>query len=305
MKNKPLRVPKPTYRTKNGACVNGVSEDVLSSKGFAKYKGEVDLILTSPPFPLNRKKQYGNKNDDEYLVWLRGMSVILSEYLSETGSIVIELGNSWNKGAPTMSTLSLKSMLAFLEESNLHLCQQFIWFNTAKLPTPAPWVTIERIRVKDAFTHIWWMSKNERPKANNKNVLHAYSDKMKRLLKSKQYNAGTRPSEHAISEKSFLTDNGGAIPPNVLVSSNTESNSPYLRYCRSEGIKPHPARMPSDIPEFFIKMLTDKNDLVLDPFSGSNTTGQIAEELDRKWISIEANESYIEGSRGRFGGNIL
>lgn len=278
----------------------GKTEDLLNSSRFSRYKGKVDLLLTSPPFPLNRKKKYGNLSEQEYLRWFAGQAQLFTEYLSESGSIVIELGNSWNKGSPTMSTLALRALLEFQESANLHLCQQFVWFNTAKLPTPAPWVTIDRIRVKDAFTNIWWLSKTERPKADNRRVLNAYSEQMESLLKKGDYNAGRRPSQHKIGEQSFLANNGGSIPPNVLTSSNTDSRSRYLRYCREHSITPHPARMPIDIPKFFIQLLTEERDLVLDPFCGSNTTGQAAEELQRYWLSIDAEESYLQGSIGRF-----
>ncbi|MEM8493429.1 MAG: site-specific DNA-methyltransferase [Pseudomonadota bacterium] len=261
----------------------------------------MNLILTSPPFPLNRKKKYGNHSEEEYLSWLSALGPIFSDYLSDDGSLVIELGNSWKQGSPTMSTLALRALLSLLEEGDFQLCQQFVWYNKAKLPTPAPWVTRERIRVKDAFTNIWWMAKTERPKADNKRVLIDYSVRMTKLLNSGKYNSGHRPSEHKIGEKSFLKDNGGAIPSNVLISSNTRSKSPYQNFCRERGIQPHPARMPSDTAEFFISFLTDRGDLVLDPFAGSNTTGSAAESLERRWMSIEPNLDYISGSIGRFG----
>lgn len=295
------RAPKDAfYSTKFGSAVAGKAEDLLNRSNYNRFKGKVDLILTSPPFPLNRKKRYGNLTEEEYLSWFSEQSVLFRDYLSSTGSIVIELGNSWNQGSPTMSTLALRAMLGFLEAGNLHLCQQFVWFNTAKLPTPAPWVTIERIRVKDAFTHIWWMSNSDRPKADNRNVLNDYGKRMQSIFKSQSYNSGRRPSQHKISERSFLNNNGGSIPSNVLISSNTDSQSSYLRYCRSNGIPPHPARMPIDVARFFINLLTDPKDLVLDPFCGSNTTGHASEDLGRYWLSLEANDEYLRGSIGRF-----
>jgi site-specific DNA-methyltransferase (cytosine-N4-specific) len=144
------------------------------------------------------------------------------------------------------------------------------------------------------------MSKTDRPKADNRRVLKEYSESMVRLLKSKKYNAGKRPSEHLIGETSFLQNNNGAIPSNVITLSNTQPASDYLDYCRANKFDPHPARMPSGLPEFFIKFLTEPNDLVLDPFGGSNTTGAAAEQLGRQWISIEPDENYIKGSKGRF-----
>ena len=239
-------------------------------------------------------------NGKSYEEWLASFSKSFLEFLKPDGSIVIEIGNSWNPGEPTMSTLGLKSLLGFLESGELNLCQQFVCQNPARLPSPAQWVNVERIRVKDAFTHIWWMSPTSRPKANNRNVLTEYSEAMQKLLDTKEYNAGHRPSEHQIGTKSFLRDNGGAIPPNVITASNTRATDPYLAYCKANGVRPHPARMPEQIASFFIEFLTDPDDIVLDPFAGSNVTGAVAESLGRRWISIEARNEYALASKSRF-----
>mgnify|MGYP001381409229 CR=1 FL=1 len=292
---------KVVYNTKLGKYYHGKVEDVLGSKKFSTtYKGKINLIFTSPPFPLNKKKKYGNKQGDEYLEWLSDLAILFNVFLAPKGSIVIEIGNAWTSGSPTMSTLPMKALLKFLEKGKLELCQQFIWYNTAKLPTPAEWVNIRRIRVKDAFTNIWWMSKTAYPKASNRRVLKAYSDSMKSLLKRQKYNSGNRPSQHNINKTSFLKENKGAIPPNVISSPNTFIDKNYQEYCEKNNLPLHPARMPLSLAEFFINFLTTKNDLILDPFGGSNTTGKAAEELGRKWISIETKKEYILGSKGRF-----
>lgn len=288
------------YKTKRGRLFVGTAESVLTSSDAKKYRGKVQLVFTSPPFPLNRKKKYGNLQGEEYLEWLEEISLLLKDFLTADGSIVMEVGNAWEKGNPVMSTLAMRALLAFQESSGLHLCQQFICYNPARLPSPAQWVTVERVRVKDAFTHVWWMSPSPRPKADNRRVLKAYSKSMLQLLASQKYNAGKRPSEHHVGEKSFLKNNQGAIPSNVLTLSNTRTNDPYQVYCRDHGFEMHPARMQSDLADFFIKFLTEPGDLVLDPFAGSNTTGAAAEKLKRKWIAIEPNEEYVRGSRGRF-----
>lgn len=288
------------YRTTRGVSFQGLAEDVLTSTKTTKYLGKVDLIFTSPPFPLNRKKKYGNFQGEEYINWLKGLAPTFRKFLKPKGSIVMEVGNSWEPGRPVMSTLALKALLAFLETGKFHLCQQFIWNNPARLPSPAQWVNVERIRLKDSYTHLWWMSPTVRPKADNRRVLSEYSDSMKKLLASKKYNAGKRPSEHHIGKKSFLTNNKGAIPSNVITLSNTQASSDYLDYCRKHRLEPHPARMPIGLPNFFIKFLTDRNGLILDPFGGSNTTGAAAENLSRKWLAIEPRKDYIRASKGRF-----
>jgi len=301
------------YETKNGVMVEGKAEEALGSDLLAKYKRKVDLIFTSPPFPLNRKKKYGNLLGDEYRKWLASFAPVFKQYLKPTGSIVLEVGNSWEPGRPVMSTLALRSLLAFLDEGDFVLCQQFVYYNPARLPSPAQWVNVERIRVKDSYTHLWWMATTDKPTADNREILQPYSEAMEKLLKAKKYNAGKRPSQHNVGQKSFLTDNSGAIPSNVLHAkedepvaeniitlANTQSTTKYLQHCRTAGLTPHPARMPEGLPEFFIKFLTPRGGLVLDPFAGSNTTGAAAERLGRRWIAIEPNRSYIDGSAGRF-----
>jgi site-specific DNA-methyltransferase (cytosine-N4-specific) len=279
---------------------HGTIEKYLSSAAAKKIAGKVKLIFTSPPYPLNRKKKYGNLTGRKYVAWLSGLALSLRRLLTRNGSIVIELGNSWEPGKPTMSTLSLEAMLRFKRVGGLELCQQFICYNPARLPSPAQWVNVERCRVKDAFTHVWWFARTERPDASNKRVLQPYSSSMLSLLKTRKYNAGKRPSEHLIGSESFLNDHGGAIPSNVLTFANTLAGDSYLRYCKSKKLQPHPARMPTGLAEFFIKFLTRPHNLVFDPFGGSNVTGATAQRLERNWIAIESNVAYIKSSMGRF-----
>ncbi len=289
-----------SYITDLGAAYVSKVEDFLDGEKGQSAQAEVQLIFTSPPFPLSRKKAYGNKVGNEYLEWLRDLAPRFRDLVTENGSIVIEIGNAWETGRPVMSTLPTEALLAFLRAADLNLCQQFICHNPARLPSPAQWVNRERVRVKDSYTQIWWMSPTDRPKADNRNVLTPYSQAMKDLLKDGTYNSGQRPSEHNIGEQSFTKDNGGAIPPSVLEIANTSSSSPYRTYCKKNGIKPHPALMSPKLAEFFIKFLTDPGDLVFDPFAGSNTTGAAAESLDRRWLATEPVEDYLQGSVGRF-----
>ncbi|MGH7870432.1 MAG: DNA methyltransferase, partial [Candidatus Dormibacteraceae bacterium] len=204
------------------------------------------------------------------------------------------------------------ALLAFQESAGLCLCQHIICHNPARLPTPAQWVTVERSRLKDSFTHVWWMAAQPRTKADNRKVLTPYGARMNDLLRRGSYNAGMRPSGHRISKTGFLTNHGGAIAPSmidvegpgapssVLRFSNTAWEAGYVEYCKTQQLEPHPARMRPALAAFFIEFLTDPGDLVLDPFAGSNTTGAVAERIKRRWLSVEANRTYAEGSKGRF-----
>lgn len=293
--------------------LNATIEEALDLNGMKKLRGRVNAIITSPPFPLIKKKKYGNETGETYLRWLEGLAPRLADLLSDDGSIVIEIGNAWVKGLPEMSTLPLEALLAFKKAGNLHLCQHLICHNTARLPSPAQWVTIERTRLKDSFTHVWWLSKTPNPKADNRNVLNPYSKEMIRLIKRQGYNSGKRPSGHKVSTKGFLTDHGGSISPSVIQTSdperspesllqfaNTGWDANYREFCKEHALDPHPARMQADLVGFFVNFLTTKGDLILDPFAGSNTTGFVAQTLGRKWLAVEANEGYAKGSEGRF-----
>ena len=281
-------------QTHYGTIIQGNCLDVLS-----QYESKtVDLIMTSPPFGLVRKKDYGNVAAEEYTEWFEPFGAEFHRILKENGSLVIDIGGSWNKGTPTRSLYHFKLLIMLCEKIGFHLAQDFYWWNPSRLPTPAEWVTVRRIRVKDAVNTVWWLSKNPWPKASNKRVLQPYSQSMKDLLKN-GYRAKKRPSGHDISEK-FSINNEASIPPNLLAIPNTESNSFYLRYCKEKGLKPHPARYPSDLPEYFIRMLTDPGDRVVDPFAGSCVTGEVCERLRRQWTCIEIHEEYCKAAKGRF-----
>lgn len=282
------------HKTRCGQIVRGDSLDVL-----ATYADEsVDLVMTSPPFGLVRKKDYGNVEAEDYVDWFKPFGKLFHRILKKNGSLVIDIGGAWNKGLPTRSLYHFKLLIMLCEEFGFHLAQDFYWWNPSKLPSPAEWVTVRRVRVKDAINAVWWLSKTPWPKASNRRVLQPYSPSMKDLL-GKGYKAKKRPSGHDISEK-FIVNNGAAIPPNLIAIPNTESNSFYLRYCEQKGYRPHPARFPAELPEYFIRMLTEPGDFVVDPFGGSCITGEVCERLNRKWSCIELLEEYCEAALGRF-----
>lgn len=291
---------KKTFSTKLGAAYNASIEDFLESKEGEALQGKVQLIFTSPPFPLVVPKKYGNKIGEDYLNWMADLSPKLSKLLKPNGSLVIEIGNAWDKGVPTMSTLPLKTLMAVAETGELKICQQMIWHNTAKLPGPATWVNIKRERITDSFTHIWWYSPSDHPKASNTRVLQPYKGGMVKLLKNQKYNSGSRASGHNISKTGFLKQNKGAIPSSAILMANTAVDRNYSAWCKKEGIDLHPARMPIGLADFFIKFLSTPGDIVFDPFGGSCTTGKSAEDLKRKWICTEQNSEYLRGAKGRF-----
>lgn len=286
---------KEFFKTSKGQIYQGDSYSFMKSE---MRDDSVDLIMTSPPFGLVRKKEYGNEDAENYLPWFQKFASEFHRILKDKGSLVIDIGGAWNRGLPTRSLYHFELLIMLCKKIGFHLIQEFYWWNPAKLPTPAEWVNIRRIRVKDAINCVWWLSKTPYPKASNKRVLQSYSQSMISLLEN-GYNAKLRPSGHDISTK-FRKNNTGAIPPNLLAIANTESNSVYQRYCRANDFTEHPARFPIKLPAFFIRMLTERNDLVFDPFAGSCVTGEASEALKRKWICCELDSGYLEGAVGRF-----
>jgi site-specific DNA-methyltransferase (cytosine-N4-specific) len=285
------------YRTRRGVQLCADSRDVMR---FLPEES-VDLIVTSPPFALLRQKSYGNQDQSAYVKWLGEFGELAFRILKPTGSFVLDLGGSYERGRPVRSLYNFRVLLDFCDRLGYRLAEEFFWYNPAKLPSPIEWVNKRKLRVKDAVNTIWWLSKTDNPKADVTRILVPYSERMKTLLKAPDrfYKPKQRPSGHDIAG-AFAKENSGAIPSNLLQIPNTDSNSHYLRTCTILGKESHPARFPEELPRFFIKFLTDPNDLVLDIFSGSNTTGWVAEKLGRLWISVESNRGYAALSAVRF-----
>jgi DNA modification methylase len=282
----------PLYSTRSGAAFLGDAMELLPRLADES----VNLIFTSPPYALVRKKPYGNEDARTYVGWFLPFAAQFKRILTADGSLVLDIGGAWTAGLPTKSTYQFELLLALTK--SFHLAQDFYWCNPARLPGPAEWVNVRRIRVKDAVDCLWWLAKSPFPKSDNRLVLNPYSESM-RVLLSKGVRRARRPSGHEVTQ-GFERDNSGSIPPNFLLISNTGSMDNYLRACRKLNVTPHPARFPKELPEFFIRMLTERGNVVLDPFAGSNTTGAVAERLKRRWIAFEIDRSYLTASRLRF-----
>lgn len=285
------------YETRLGAACCGDSLELLAKLPDAS----VNLVVTSPPFALLRQKEYGNLEQHEYIDWLIQFAALVKQKLRDDGSFVLDLGGAYQRGVPVRSLYQYRTLIRFCDELGFFLAEEFFWNNPSKLPSPIEWVNKRKLRAKDSVNTVWWFSKTEWPKANVSNVLAEYSPRMKKLLEDPDafYKPKERPSGHDIG-KGFGKDNGGAIPSNLLSFPNSESNGLYLRGCKDVGVKGHPARFPAKLPEFFVKFLTDPGDVVVDIFAGSNTSGQVAETLGRKWLAFDLDPGYVAASVFRF-----
>jgi DNA modification methylase len=297
MTSLPALTAPPVYTTGFGAAYCGDSLGLLRELP----SGSVNLVKTSPPFALLREKAYGNLDQQAYIGWLLEFGHEVHRVLKDDGSFVLDLGGAYQRGVPARSLYQFRMLIRLCDEAGFFLAEEVYWNNPSKLPSPIEWVNKRKIRMKDAVNTVWWLSKTEWPKADVTKVLAPYSDRMKKLLENpaKFYTPKKRPSGHDIGA-GFGKDNGGAIPSNLLVIPNTESNGFYDASCKLVGIERHPARFPSGLPQYFIRMLTDPGDVVLDIFAGSNVTGQVAEADGRCWMSFELARKYVAASAFRF-----
>lgn len=284
---------KPLYTTRHGKAIVGDALEVMQQL----QASSVNLVVTSPPYALHFKKEYGNVPQGNYISWFSPFAKEIHRILRDDGSFVLNIGGSWTPGKPTRSLYHFEMLIALVRDLGFHLAQELYWYNPAKLPAPAEWVNVRKLRVKDSVECLWWLSKTPWPKANNQRVLQEYSPDMLRLIR-KGYKAKKRPSGHNITAK--FTEREGSIPPNFLMFGNNDANGRYLEACKRRGYQPHPARFPIQLPTFFIRFLTDPGDLILDPFAGSNTTGEAAEREGRNWTAIESRLDYLEASQSRF-----
>lgn len=287
----------PAYTTAAGAAFCGDALDLLR----LLPKGSVNLVMTSPPFALLREKSYGNETQIEYVDWLLRFCEQVHRVLADDGSFVLDLGGAYQRGVPSRSLHQWRVMMRCVDELGFHLAEEVYWHNPSKLPSPIEWVNKRKLRMKDSVNTVWWFGKTAWPKADVSKVLAPYSARMKTLLKDPDafYKPKVRPSGHDIG-KGFGTDNGGAIPSNLLQIPNTESNGFYIESCKIVGTPAHPARFPALLPQHFVRMLTAPGDLVLDIFAGSNTTGQVAEAEGRCWFAFELSKPYVAASAFRF-----
>ncbi len=172
---------EPFFKTKLGRmyCVD--------SLGFMRSDigdASVDLIMTSPPFGLVRKKTYGNIDADNYVTWFHPFGLEFHRILKSHGSLVIDIGGAWNRGQPTRNLYHFELLIMLCKDLGFNLAQEFFWWNPSKLPTPAEWVTVRRVRVKDAVNCVWWLEESEESeyfKADNRSPL----GKLRSLISSR------------------------------------------------------------------------------------------------------------------------
>lgn len=271
------------------------------------FQNEINLIVTSPPYLLSKAREYGSlgQKDESYVASMTKMIESWLPMLTSDASIVINLGPGTQKGTGYQSLYRERLLIELEDKLGLHLLQRFHWISPSKMPS-GYWTTRAKRNVVDVTEDFYWLSLNPKhTKANNQNVLVEFSETQKRYMASaakKSYSLGRldKPSGQSANLDTFYSQRDGAIPNNLLYAAPESANSNYSQQCRENNIPRHNAMFHKSLPEFFIRFLTAKNDVVCDPFVGSGNTGQAAEDNERFWIGSDIVRESLDGAKLRF-----
>jgi site-specific DNA-methyltransferase (cytosine-N4-specific) len=254
----------------------------------------VALIMSSPPYPLVRQKEYGNLDVTRWTDWMLRCFEQWSPLLTHQGSVMLNLGPVFEPGVAAQSLYVERLLIRLQDQLGYSLLQRLDWFSPSKLPAPAEYVCVRRIRVKPAVEPVLWLSQRANDAfGDNTAVLQPYSEAQKLAMVQRAGTTEHRPSGHTISASAYI-DNGGAIPPSLITASNTSSNSAYQRALRESGHTVHPATMPELVAEFCVKLASRVGDVVMDPFAGSCTVAAVAERLRRRYIVADRSLAYLQ-----------
>lgn len=242
----------------------------------------VDLIVTSPPYAEARKKQYGGINPDKYVEWFIPFADEMFRILKDDGSFVLNIKDKVVNGERHTYVFELANEL---KKRGWKFVDTYIWVKTKTMPIKP----INRFR--DSFEYVFHFAKSTKPKfIPNAVKVPAKPSTAKRYLRprdndNKHYISQTGSGFVFNREKyknSKFYKEGFAYPTNVIAISTETSN------------KKHPAVFPEKLPAFFIDLMSDRGDLVLDPFIGSGTTAKVAKEKCRNFLGFDLKREYID-----------
>ncbi|MDM8527456.1 site-specific DNA-methyltransferase [Anaerolineales bacterium HSG24] len=235
----------------------------------------IDLIVTSPPYADSRSKTYGGIKPDKYVEWFLPISKELHRVLKPVGTFILNIKEKVVKGE--RHTYVIELILALRKQGWLWT-EEFMWHK--KNSYPGKWPN----RFRDSWERLLQFNINRKFNMYQEEVMVPMGDWAKGRLKNLSETDKIRDTSKVGSGfgknvSNWLTRDK-AYPTNVLHKA-TECNN-----------KSHSAAFPEWLPEWFIKLFTQKNDWVLDPFSGSGTTLHVAQRLRRNSVGIEILPKY-------------
>jgi DNA modification methylase len=272
---------------------------------FNKINEPIHLILTSPPYPLHVPKKYGNVNETKYVDWLCKTIEPVVALMVPGGSLCINISNDiFLKGLPSRSLYREHLVLALHSRLGLHKMDELIWENPCKPPAPFQWASKKRYQLNVAWEPIYWFTNDPtKIRSDNRRVLKPHTQAHYHFMTKGGVNKKSINSDGAYRKYvgSYSKVTLGKIPKNLItLPHDGHAISRYKKACNSIGLPYHGAMMPIKLVEFLIQFLTEKDDLVVDPFGGAITTGIVAEENGRRWICTEIFKEYVHSGFLRF-----
>ena len=237
----------------------------------------IDLIVTSPPYADQRKGTYGGIHPDKYAEWFLPITVELLRVLNPKGTFILNIKEKVANGE--RHTYVMEMIIAMKEQGWLWT-EEFIWHK--KNCFPGKWPN----RFRDSWERLLQFNKSKNFNMYQDEVRVPMGDWAKTRLKNLSETDKRRDNSKVGSgfgkNVSQWVGRELAYPTNVLSMATETSN------------KKHSAVFPKELPSWFIKLFTQPEDVVLDPFLGSGTTSAAAFQLDRNSIGIEIQEEYCQ-----------
>jgi site-specific DNA-methyltransferase (adenine-specific) len=252
----------------------------------------VDLIITSPPYAdiVNYGKNISIKKPNEYCDWLLPIFNEIHRVLKPSGSFILNINDNCKNGVrnPFIYELIYRSQ----KETKLKFYDTYIWHKMNGIPNGGP------RRFRNTTEFIFHFVKNQKDvKFYMDRILEPAADSFKKRLKS-PINNDTEITDGVRIRKMVMRDEYNLVRPDNVFRFQTASTA------RDNTIR-HPAPFHRQLPEYFIKLLTDEGDLVVDIFSGIGTTGLPCKDMNRFYLGFELNGKYAEFSRQRLNGEEL
>lgn len=293
------------FSTNLGLAIWGACDDTLPD-----LDTPIALCITSPPYLLRKPRAYGNPRDAvEYVDFICHSLEPIVRNLLPGGSICLNITNdAFEQGLPSRSLYRERLVIALHERLGLCKMDELIWHNPTKPPGPVRWASMDRTQLNVAYEPIYWFTNDPgRVRADNRAVLMEHTEAHKaflqRVSQRGQHNreAVYGDGAYRLRASSYSQTTLGRIPRNVLsFGHRCQDSQAYRRDAERLGLPKHGAMMPLSIPDFLIRFLTRADDLVIDHYSGTVTTGMAAERLGRRWIAVELMYEYLRAGAERF-----
>jgi DNA modification methylase len=244
------------------------------------YDGQVDLIVTSPPYADARRKHYDGIHPDEYEEWFLTFHEPFFNALKADGSLVI---NIKDKVVDGVRHRFVWRTIEALCERGWHSIDDYIWRKTN--PMPGYWPT----RLRDGWEYCFHLAKSKRPFFDSD-----AADAVRRPIGAWVESRLRKLGENDLSRHNSVNESGFGRDISKWVGKQTVLPSNVISLALVGKNQGHPAVFPVDLPLFFIKLLCPEDGFVVDPFGGSGTTGLAALSLGRKCVLIDNNPTYCQ-----------